>query len=172
MAETQVGNILGVTQVGIGIAGTGGAISADAANTVTVTNPQAVRVGASYDIVNATTGAVLASNRQVTSVTSAGVVTYGGADVAAVPGTHILVPTGYAVPVAAASNPYVNINGGSDASHGFDIAPSVTLDTIGNMREYLLSLALPAYTVQRLNSMTYNDLVYACRQQIAPAGIK
>lgn len=173
MADTQVGNVLGVAQVGRSLPAVGGAITADGANTVTVTSAGQVRTGAFYDLVHGTTGAVLASNRQVTNVTSAGVVTYSGGDVAAVPGTTILVPTGYVLPVQnVASSSYVNVNGGTDPSHGFDLPPSVVLDNIGSMKEYLLSLGKTAYTAASLMSMTTNDLVYACRQELTPAGIK
>lgn len=173
MADTQIGNILGVTQVGRNAQSLGGPITADGANTVTVTNSQILRTGAFIDIVNGTTGAVLASNRQITNLTSAGVATYGGADVAAVPGTHVVVPTGYAFPVQnQAQSNFANINGGSDESHAFDLPPNVSLDNIGSMKEYLLSLAKTAYTAVSLRTMTMNDLVYACRQELTPAGIR
>jgi hypothetical protein len=70
-------------------------ITADGANTVTVDNLQYLRVGMFVDIVNQSTDAVLASNRQITAInTSTRVVTYNGADVAAVAGTHVLAVEG------------------------------------------------------------------------------
>ena len=70
-------------------------ITADGANTVTVDNLQYLRVGMFVDIVNKSTDAVLASNRQITAInTSTRVVTYNGADATAVAGTHVLAVEG------------------------------------------------------------------------------
>jgi len=66
-------------------------ISADGTNTVTVDNLQYLRVGMIVDIVNQSTDAVLASQRTITAIARATrVVTYSGADVTAVAGTHVL----------------------------------------------------------------------------------
>jgi hypothetical protein len=66
-------------------------ITADGANTVTVDNLQYLRVGMIVDIINQSTDAVLASQRTITAIaTATRVVTYSGADVAAVAGTHVL----------------------------------------------------------------------------------
>jgi hypothetical protein len=70
-------------------------ITADGANTVTVDNLQYLRVGMIVDIINQSTDAVLASQRTITAITAATrVVTYSGADVAAVAGTHVLCVEG------------------------------------------------------------------------------
>ena len=70
-------------------------ITADGVNTVTVDNLQYLRVGMIVDIINQATDAVLASQRTITSiVTATRVVTYNGADVAAVAGTHVLALEG------------------------------------------------------------------------------
>lgn len=70
-------------------------ITADGANTVTVDTTQYIRVGMFIDIINSGTNAVLASNRKITAInTSTKVVTYDGADVAAVAGTHVLCVEG------------------------------------------------------------------------------
>jgi hypothetical protein len=70
-------------------------ISADGANTVTVDNLQYLRVGMIVDIINQSTDAVLASQRTITAITTATrVVTYSGADVTAVAGTHVLCVEG------------------------------------------------------------------------------
>ena len=105
MANAQIGNRIGVTAVGN--SGFLSNITADGANTVTVDDPLDIDVGRSIDLVNKTTGAVLASNRTVQSLTSAGILTYSGADVAAVPGTTIVVPTGATTQIS-----YSNLNGG------------------------------------------------------------
>jgi hypothetical protein len=71
------------------------AITADGTNTFTVDNLQYLRVGMQIDLVNASTDAVLASARNITAInTSTRVVTYDGADVTAVAGTHVPVVQG------------------------------------------------------------------------------
>lgn len=71
------------------------ATTADGANTFTVDNLQYLRVGMYIDLVNKTTDAVLATNRKITAITTATrVVTYDGADVAVVAGTHVPVVSG------------------------------------------------------------------------------
>jgi hypothetical protein len=70
--------------------GTLATITADGVNTFTVNNLQYLRVGMYIDLVNKTTDAILAANRQITSiVTATRVVTYDGADVTTVAGTHV-----------------------------------------------------------------------------------
>lgn len=70
-------------------------ITADGANTVTVTTVQYLRVGMFIDLVNKSTDAVLASNRKITAINqTTKVVTYNGADATAVAGTHVVVVTG------------------------------------------------------------------------------
>jgi hypothetical protein len=66
-------------------------ITADGTNTVTVDNLQYLRVNMIVDIINQSTDAVLASQRTITAINpTTRVVTYGGADVTAVAGTHVL----------------------------------------------------------------------------------
>ena len=70
-------------------------ITADGTNTVTVDNLQYLRVGLIVDIMNQSTDAVLASQRTITAIaTTTRVVTYSGADVTAVAGTHVLAVEG------------------------------------------------------------------------------
>lgn len=74
--------------------GTLTAITADGANTVTVSTVQYLRVGMPIDFVNTGTDAVLAS-RNITAINSTTkVVTYDGADATTVPGTHVVVLNG------------------------------------------------------------------------------
>lgn len=69
--------------------------TADGANTFTVDNLQYLRVGMFIDLINKSTDAVLAANRKITAInTSTRVVTYDGADVAVVAGTHVPVIEG------------------------------------------------------------------------------
>lgn len=69
-------------------------ITADGANTVTVTSVQYLRVGMIVDLVNKSTDAILASARTITAISAANIVTYNGADVTAVAGTHVVALTG------------------------------------------------------------------------------
>jgi hypothetical protein len=70
-------------------------ITADGVNTFTVDNLQYLRVGMFIDLVNSATDAVLASNVQISAINSTTrIVTYTGADAAAVPGTHVPVVQG------------------------------------------------------------------------------
>jgi len=70
-------------------------ITADGTNTVTVDNLQYLRVNMIVDIINQSTDAVLASQRTITAInTTTRVVTYNGADVTAVAGTHVLAVEG------------------------------------------------------------------------------
>lgn len=70
------------------------AVTADGANTVTVDSVQYLRVNMRIDLVNASTDAILASNRTITAINAATkVVTYSGADVAATT-SHRLCRTG------------------------------------------------------------------------------
>ncbi|HKN43207.1 MAG TPA: phage major capsid protein [Propionibacteriaceae bacterium] len=70
-------------------------ITADGVNTVTVDNLQYLRVGMIVDVVNQSTDAVLASQRTISAInTATRVVTYSGADVTAVAGTHVLCVEG------------------------------------------------------------------------------
>jgi hypothetical protein len=75
--------------------GTLAATTADGSNTFTVDSVQYLRVGQRIDLINISTDAVLASNRTITAINSTTkVVTYNGADVAVVAGTHVPVITG------------------------------------------------------------------------------
>lgn len=70
-------------------------ITADGVNTVTVDNLQYLRVGMYVDIVNQSTDALLATRVQITAIVpGTRVVTYSGADVTAIPGTHVLAIEG------------------------------------------------------------------------------
>lgn len=70
-------------------------ITADGANTITVSSVHYLRVGMYIDIVHSGTDAVLATRRKITAINQGTlVVTYDGADVAATPGTHVVCITG------------------------------------------------------------------------------
>lgn len=153
MADLQVGNRHGVT------AKTGhrpllATVTADGVNTITVDTPANIAVGSVIDIVHKTTGAELAVDRTVTSITSAGVVTYDGADVAATTDHGVYLANEYAT---TAPN---NINGGPTPGKGFELG---SLDSIDEMRARLAAIDGTEYTAARLNSMTYNDMVFAIR---------
>lgn len=159
MANAQVGNNAGYAAVG---AGSLANISVDGTNTVTIDDPSSILVGSYIDLINKTTGAVLASNRQVTNLTSAGVLTYGGADVNATPGTTVVVPTG-------SSTGYNNLNGGSSPQEAFTMGGS---ETIARLRARLQAINATTYSNTELDKMTMNDMEYALRLSDAPGSIK
>lgn len=173
MARAQIGNILGVTAKDQGpiLA----EITADGANTVTVSAADArkLRVGQTIDIVNKATGAVLAAARTIDAITAAGVITYSGADVAAVAGTHAVYDTGdwvgYPPTGAFGRNGYSNFNGGAGPGAGFSINQAMTID---EMRARLTAISGTTYSAAELDKMTYNDLVYALRVNDASGSIK
>jgi hypothetical protein len=139
-------------------------ITADGANTVTISDLSKIVVGQQIDLINKSTGAVLAATRQVTNLTSAGVLTYDGADAVAVPGTHGVYPVGAAAPTSRS-----NQNGGRSDRAGWRDA---SLQTIQTMFDRLQVVDATYYTTARLLTMTYNDLVYAIRQADAAGSIK
>lgn len=164
MADAQVGNVHGLAAVGE--RNKLAEITADGANTVTIapTELQKISAGMVIDILNKTTFAVLAIDRNVTNVTSGGVVTYDGADVAAVAGTHAVFQANSDVPAARS-----NLNGGAEDNSGFD---NDNLDTIKRMRARLAIIDSGFYTAARLNAMTVNDMIFAIRTSDNPASIK
>lgn len=58
-------------------------VTADGVNTVTVDNSQYLEVGMAIDILTRSNGAVVASNRIITAISAANVVTYSGTDILA-----------------------------------------------------------------------------------------
>lgn len=173
MARGQIGNNLGVAAVDPGpiVA----EITADGINTVTVSaaNARKLRVSQTIDIVNKSTGAVLASARTIDAITAAGVVTYSGTDEAAVPGTHAIYDSGdytsYPPTGAFARKGYTNFNGGPGPGIGFAMNQALTID---EMRARLKVIAATTYTDAELDKMTYNDMIYALRVNDAAGSIK
>jgi len=160
VARAQVGNIHGYAAVGTG--GFLANITADGVNTVTVDDTVGIPVGSSIDLVNKNTGAVLASNRQITSLTSAGVLTYGGADVTAVPGTTVVIITG-------TTPGYSNLNGGPTPGEGFTMGGEGM--TVDRARTRLKAINATTYSDTELDKMTLNDMRYALRVNEAPGSI-
>ena len=148
MADQQVGNIHGIAAVGNGnldessskLAGT----TSHGVNTVTVDNLEKIRVGMSIDIVTEADGTVVTSDRIVSSLTSAGVLTYDGADTTTDDADSVY-PTG---------------EYSSSSQTGFHDFDSLT---IASLRRRLADIDSGLYTAAVLNGMTYNDMVYAVR---------
>lgn len=181
MVRAQIGNDVGVAAVGnLGTSvypGLLADITADGVNTVTVSAAAArgLRPGSKIDLVNKTTGAVLASGRTITSVdTVGGVVTYSGADVTAVAGTTAVYAVGG---WKAAHNTFIsgkqptnsNLNGGSSDSAGWD---TLSISTVQSARDRLQAISATTYSDTELDKMTYNDLIYAIRVNDAAGTIK
>lgn len=137
-------------------------VMADGVGTVTIATADLPKVpaGIIVDIVHATTGVVLASARTINTVTSAGVCTYSGAELAATT-SHALYPTG----TYGKGSDIVNQNGGRNSRHGLDIE---ALDSLEDARAYLKTVD-NLYTDAYLNGMTKNDIDYAVRLAAAPS---
>ncbi len=164
MADLQVGNRTGLTAVGGGkLNALLATVTADGVNTVTVDSPRKLYAGMAVDIVHKTTGVVLATNRTITDITSAGVVTYSGADVTATT-SHGLFPVG-----GFTGSSKSNVNGGAADQAGYT---NPDLASISSMRARLTAISSGYYTAARLNTMTYNDMVYAIRLNDNVASIK
>lgn len=162
MADQQVGNILGVAANG-NQPTLLSAITADGANTVTISDLSRIVVGMFVDIVTKASGAVVATNRQITNLTSAGVATYSGGDITASAAEGIY-PVGGWAPTGVA-----NLNGGTLPSNGFDLDDA---DTIATLKTKLFALDATSYSQARLATMTENDMVYALRLLLAPATVR
>jgi len=162
MADLQVGNVHGVAAVG-NTKGFIGNVTADGVGTVTLDSVKGLSAGDRIDIIDPSNGTVLASNRIVTNITNAGVVTYDGADVAATTAHDVFFTGTYTT-----SGP-ANINGGNSAQEGYH---DIDLLTIDNLRTRLKAIDSGLYTDAKLNEMTYNDMVYAIRLSDAPSTIK
>lgn len=153
MADTQLGNRMGIAAAAQ--APLLANITADGANTVTVTEWRRLRLGQHVDIRTKATGVVVASDRTITGITTGGVVTYSGADVAAT-SAEGLYPVGeWAAGVRSVPG------GGTSVRRGFDLGQQTS--NIEDLRQRLKDLNGTLYTDTYLNGMTYNDLVYAVR---------
>lgn len=157
MADQQVGNPMGVQAVGNDNLNEQDTklsdITANGVNTVTVDNLENIEVGMSIDIVTKADGTVVAGNRTVTNLTDAGVLTYSGADAATTTAEAVYPVDGY-------------VNGSQTGFYDTD------LNSIASMRGRLAEIDAGYYTDEKLNQMTYNDLVYAIRVNDHPATIK
>lgn len=150
MANAQIGNPLGLAASnGTSILAN---ITADGANTVTVDSIKNLAVGDTIDITTKSSGAVVASARTITGLTSAGVVTYSGADVTASTNEGVY-------PAGKYTAPRTNVNGGFSISHPFQQKQ----DTIPELRDRLTAIDSTFYSSQRLDTMTLNDMIYAVR---------
>lgn len=162
MADQQVGNILGVAANG-NQPTLLSAITADGANTITISDLSRIVVGMFVDIVTKASGAVVATNRQITNLTSAGVATYSGGDITATVAEGVY-PVGGWAPAGIA-----NLNGGVAANIGYDLDDA---DTIATLKTRLTAIDSSGYSAARLATMTVNDMVYALRLNLAPATVR
>lgn len=168
MASAQIGNVMGVPALNTNDSFICDII-ADGANTVTVaaTKSGFFYVGQVIIFRVKATGAVFgATSRTITALGISGfdtLITYSGADIAVVPGTHAIHNGN--VPAASIAQEHTNLNGGSDEAAGFN---DNNLLTIESMKK-ALALVIPPAIVE---VMTYNDLVYACRVTFSPTTIK
>lgn len=173
MANVQIGSRIGVTQVGPADAKLA-EVTADGVNTVTVAAADVDKFYLGQSIVfrvKATGAGFGTTARTITGITSAGVITYSGADIAVVPGTHAIYD-GNAQPYATSSvakNQPQGLNGGTSAGVGFNDAD---FGSIQAMREALAVISGTTYTSARLDTMTENDMVFALRTERNNAGVR
>lgn len=164
MADRELGTIYGfqVVTTGTPLLAT---VTADGSNTfdVSAADFRRLEIGMVIDITHKTTGVVLASARSITVLDSANTrVTYSGADVTTTTSHGVYLTGQYA-------NNRSNSNTGASPASSFDYNP---LDTVQAMRDRLISIDSGFYTAAHLNSMTYNDMVYAIRVSDFPSTIK
>ncbi len=153
MADTQLGNVQGLAAPAQSplIAN----ITAEGANTFTTLEWRRIRLQQHVDIRTKATGVVVAADRTITGITSAGVVTYSGADVASTVAEGIY-------PVGEWSAGVRSIpGGGASIRRGFDLGHLT--GNIEDMRQRLKDINGTYYTDALLNTLTFNDLVYAIR---------
>lgn len=140
-------------------------ITAEGANTFTVAAADLRKfyAGQVIDVATKATGAVTASARIITNITSAGVITYNGADAVTTVAEGVY-PTGQ---VAASGRS--NINGGIAPMEGLDFRNDTA--NLANKRARLAVINATYYTSARLNQITENDMDYAIRLSDAPGSI-
>lgn len=168
MADLMVGNTLGIAARDAGAIVA--EISADGANTVTVSAADAkkFRIGQTIDIVTKADGTLIASARTVDGITAAGVITYSGANVTATPSTDAVYSSGDYRAASPTAYRYSNLNGGAGVNAGLNILSTLTIE---DMKLRLAAIDAGFYTAAKLNTMTYNDLVYAIRLSDAASSI-
>ena len=137
-ASVQLGNGLGVTTAGDRekFDAIATEITADGANTFTASDVEQLRVGDKIQVRTKTTDVVL-GERNITVINpTTRVVTYDGADMAVVAGTHaVYKPDFY----------HLNVPGKN------------------MLRQLLKNINAGYYTDTRLNGLTENDMIYAAR---------
>lgn len=164
MATLQLGNISGVAARG-NQPTLLASITAEGANTFTVATVDLPKMyaGRVIDVATKATGVVVASARTITNVTSAGVVTYDGADAATT------VAEGVYVTGKSAATGVSNINGGIAPMEGLNYSGNfVTLEA---KRARLKVVSSSLYTDAFLNTLTENDIDYALRLADQPQSI-
>ena len=166
MADHQIGNVHGIAAVGR--RDLLASVTAEGANTVTVAASELPKLhaGMVIDILHRTTFAALALDRTITNITSAGVVTYDGADVAATTAHGIYLANS---DVFSGSSSRTSENGGPEPRRPFQ---DVNMLSIGEMRDRLTAIDSTFYSAARLNAMTMNDMVFALRTNDKPQSIK
>lgn len=144
-ASVELGNGLGVTTAGDRekFDAIACEITADGANTFTADSVKALRVGDKIQVRTKTTDAIL-GERNITVINpTTRVVTYDGADMAVVAGTHGVYKPDFF---------HMNVPGKN------------------MLRQLLKNINATYYTDARLNGLTQNDMIYAARVHRHSAG--
>ena len=163
MANAQIGNVIDTVQIG-SVTAKIADITADGANTFTcsATHARRFHIGQLIVFRVIATGAGFGTTaRRVTGLTAT-VITYDGADLTLVAGTHGVYDgdaQAYAVN-STAKDDTQNLNGGFSSGNGFT---DPDFSSINALRDALFVIDANAYSVVNLNSMTKNDLVFALR---------
>lgn len=164
----QIGNTLGVTQVGPTQGGKIADCVADAANGFTVAAADIKKFfpGQKIDMKTRSSGAVVAADRLVTAVNRAtNTVSYDGADAAATANEGIYPAE---LPgTTTASDFGTNINGGPSAMS----SSSLLGLEVSRLREELKVADASTFTDAYLDKLTMNDLIYAYRVKVT-GGVK
>ena len=168
MVRAQIGNELGVASVDKASGSLLASITAEGANTATVSaaDVRNLRVGMAIEFRTKSSGALVAA-RNITQINSAtGVITYDGADAATTTNEGIYLPGGWelaqppAIPAGGGRDGYINMNGGASIYQGVQ---HPAYGSIQSMRDRLTAISATTYSSAELDKMTYNDLVYALR---------
>lgn len=169
MADLQIGNEAGVTAVG-NADGKIAEIAADQANSFLTSDVNKFYIGQSIIFRVKSTGAVFGTTaRTVTAISSLGI-TYDGADLALVPGTHAVYDADMGVGVATVgSNHKTNINGGTSARDAWQLNG---IESIQSLRARLFAFNSTTFSQARLDKMTMNDMLYAYRMSVAASTVK
>lgn len=167
MVVSQKSNVLGIQAVdneraAIATVSADGGV-ADNTFDIPANDVGQIPVGSAIDVYT-TGGTAQLTNRTVTTLTSAGAVTFGGA---------------VAGPLTVGAEVFITGQRDKDAPTNYHGGPSVDrpyhnsdMNSVAAMRARLTQIDANAYSNANLNLMSYNDLIYALRVHDDPGTLK